>query len=101
MTTAEYTAWAVQLGVDRGVRDYPSVDPAVQQDIVEKYRIMHDKVRDEGLYDCPYVEYGKEICRYLTLFSLFLTFLHNEWYITSAVFLGLFWVCDRLSALVR
>lgn len=96
LTAAEYIDWAVQLGVDRGLRDYPSVDPTVQLDIVKKYRIMHEEVLNEGLYDCPYVEYGKEITRYLILLSLFLTFLHIEWYITSAVFLGLFWVSCRL-----
>lgn len=88
----QYTNWAVQQGVDEGVRDYPSVDPAVQQGIVNRYRALHQQIRDEGLYSCRYIEYGKEMIRYTSLFIGFLTALYFEWYMTSAVMLGLFWV---------
>ena len=76
------------------VRDslvYPSVDPARQQAIVQRYRAMHQRVQDEGWYDCPYGEYAKEMARYTTLFVLFLAALHAGWYVSSAVCLGLFW----------
>ncbi|PHH84953.1 hypothetical protein CDD83_1118 [Cordyceps sp. RAO-2017] len=88
---ATYTDWAVQQGVEQGLRDYPSLDPAVQQGIVDSYRALHRRVVDEGLYDCPYREYAKEMARYTCLFAAFLVALHHAWYLTSAVFLGLFW----------
>lgn len=88
----EYTDWAVQQGVEEGLRDYPSIDPIVQQGIVNKYRALHQQIRDEGLYSCRFIEYGKEMMRYTSLFVGFLTALHYEWYMTSAVLLGLFWV---------
>ncbi|KAM4065042.1 fatty acid desaturase domain-containing protein [Hirsutella rhossiliensis] len=88
---AEYVDWAVQQGIEDGLRDYPSLDLAVQQDIVGKYRELHQRVVDEGLYDCPYQEYAKEMGRYSCLFIGSLVALHHEWYVTSAVLLGLFW----------
>ncbi|KAL6898654.1 fatty acid desaturase domain-containing protein [Trichoderma evansii] len=87
----QYTDWAVQQGVEEGLRDYPSVDPIVQQGIVNRYRALHQQIRDEGLYSCRYIEYGKEMIRYTSLFIGFLIALRYEWYMTSAVMLGLFW----------
>lgn len=72
----------------------PPEDTKVQTDIRRKYQLLHDRIRDEGLYQCPYIEYGKELARYTTLFALFGTLFYNQWYITSAIFLGLFWVCN-------
>ncbi|KAB5515366.1 fatty acid desaturase [Coniochaeta sp. 2T2.1] len=91
LTAAQYTDFAVQQGVDLDVRTYPSVDPATQNDITAKYRLLHQRIKDAGLYHCPYLDYGKEMARYSTLFAVFLVALHYEWYITSAMFLGLFW----------
>ncbi len=82
----------VRQECDRDICDYPSLDPAVQQDITQKYRALHQKVQDEGYYDCPYLEYGKEMVRYVALFAIFIVALRHGWYITSAAFLGLFWV---------
>ncbi|KAK5994281.1 Delta 8-(E)-sphingolipid desaturase [Cladobotryum mycophilum] len=87
----QYTDWAVQQGVEEGLKDYPFLDPAVQQDIENKYRVLHQKVRDEGLYECRYQEYGKEMIRYVSIFIGCLVALHQGWYMTSAVLLGLFW----------
>ena len=38
--------------------------------------------------------------RYTSLFVMFLFALRQEWYMTSAVFLGLFWVCHICSNLL-
>ncbi|KAM0405222.1 hypothetical protein ACHAQC_000299 [Fusarium culmorum] len=76
----------------------PPEDTKVQTDIRRKYQLLHDRVRDEGLYQCPYIEYGKELARYTTLFALFGTLFYNQWYITSAIFLGLFWHQIMFSA---
>lgn len=83
---------AVEQAFDIDVKDYPSVDRKTQQEIVKKYRELHNKVKREGYYDCRYQEYGKELSRYLTIFAFFLVCLRTGWYITSAAFLGLFWV---------
>ncbi|KAI9155819.1 Delta 8-(E)-sphingolipid desaturase [Paramyrothecium foliicola] len=72
-------------------KNYPSVDPVVQSDIAHKYQLLHDNIRDQGLYECRYIEYGKEMVRYSSLFIAFVTTLSLAWYMTSAVFLGLFW----------
>ena len=71
------------------------MNPTIQEDIVTKYRDLHQKVQDLGLYTCPSIEYGKELARYLTLFTAFILFLRSGWYMTSAVFLGLFWVSTK------
>lgn len=82
---------AVKREVDQDLDTYPSLDPLVQRDIARKYQALHQRVKDDKLYECRYIEYGKEMVRYSTLFALFGFFLYHHWYITSAVFLGLFW----------
>ncbi|KAK3314103.1 fatty acid desaturase [Apodospora peruviana] len=91
MSKDGYTDWAVKQEVDRDLIDYPPIEPDVQEDIIRKYRDLHDKVHDMGYYDCPYGEYAKESARYLTLFAASMFALYHNWYMTSAVFLGLFW----------
>ncbi|ORY62487.1 fatty acid desaturase-domain-containing protein [Pseudomassariella vexata] len=98
LTRDEYTELAIQQEINDCIKEYPSVDPAVQQDIVRKYRVLHQRVQDEGFYDCPYLEYGKEMARYTTLLVASMTALHFGWYMTSAVFLGLFWHQIMFSA---
>lgn len=88
----EYTSWAIEQGKHLDIRNYPSLEQPVQQAITEKYMKMHDQIIEEGLYQCRYLEYGKEMVRYTTLFALSMTALYHAWYMTSAVFLGLFWV---------
>jgi sphingolipid 8-(E)-desaturase len=70
---------------------YPSLDSASQDLIVQKYRALNDRIRAEGLYDCPYTSYLVEICRYTLLFVSFLLFLHLGYYALSALCLGFFW----------
>lgn len=98
MCPLAYTDLALQKNIEQDLRDYPSLDPVTQQHVVSKYRQMHQQVRDEGLYECRYIEYGKEAARYVTLFALFLTALSYGWYMTSACLLGAFWVrCPDIS----
>jgi delta8-fatty-acid desaturase len=92
-TSAEsFTAQAVQDEIDDDVRDYPSLDVETQRNIILKYQALHQRVQDEGFYECRYLEYGKEFVRYTILFVVFLVCLRYGWYTTSAAFLGLFWV---------
>ena len=88
----DYTSFAVQEEIDTDIRDYPSLDADTQRVITKKYQALHQRIKDEGFYDCHYIEYGKELVRYCLLFALFIICLRAEWYMTSAVFLGLFWV---------
>lgn len=91
LSRATYTAAMEQKEIADGIRSYPSLDPETQQAIRSEYQLLHQLVQERGLYDCPYSEYGKELVRYSILFSAFLYLLSIEWYLTSAVFLGLFW----------
>ncbi|KAK4149557.1 fatty acid desaturase-domain-containing protein [Chaetomidium leptoderma] len=95
---AAYTDWAENREVDKDTEGFPSLCPKVQEEIAQKYRALHQRVRDEGFYECPYLEYGKELARYTTLFAASMIALRYEWYMTSACFLGLFWHQVMFSA---
>lgn len=77
----------INLDLDR----YPAQDQATQASIVKKYRELHQRIRDAGLYQCNYRAYGIECIRYSILFALTFVFLHYEWYMTSAFSLGCLW----------
>ncbi|KAF7540403.1 hypothetical protein G7054_g1379 [Neopestalotiopsis clavispora] len=81
------TKQAVSLDLDR----YPPLDSSTQDNIVQKYRALNDRIKAEGLYQCNYWAYAIEISRYSLLFGGMLLFLHWGWYVTSAVLLGAFW----------
>ena len=85
----------VQGEIDDNLRDYPSLDTETQQSINQKFRVLHQRVKDEGYYYCNPSEYAKEASRYALLFLCFLVTLRTGWYLTSAGFLGLFWVCSN------
>lgn len=99
LTRAQFTEQSVQRQAHLDAQSYPCLDPGVQEDIARKYEALHQRIKDDGLYQCQYSEYGKELARYLTLFAAFIWTLRSGWYITSAVFLGLFWVCHHLAIL--
>jgi len=80
-----------QEEIDFDVATYPSLDPEVQDDIVQKYRLLGERIKAEGLYQCNYWAYSVEALRYTALFTLSITLLRWQWFKLSAVFLGLFW----------
>lgn len=88
-----YATELEQKEIEDGLRDNPSIDPETQRAIALEYRALHQRVKDEGLYACRFSEYGKESIRYGILFASFLYLVHIGWYLTSAIALGLFWVC--------
>jgi hypothetical protein len=96
----DYISRAVQGEINSDMKDFPSLDMQTQREINLKYRALHDRVAREGFYQCRYSEYGKEAIRYTTLFALFLLTLRSGWYITSAAFLGLFWVGVSVLSLI-
>ncbi|MCJ1317632.1 hypothetical protein MMC15_002957 [Xylographa vitiligo] len=90
-TRDAFTAQTMQDEIQKDLENYPSLDATTQQNITKKYQALHQRVKDEGFYDCRYIEYGKECARYSLLFAVFVVSLRAEWYMTSAVFLALFW----------
>ncbi|KAK7992258.1 hypothetical protein PG996_012729 [Apiospora saccharicola] len=77
----------ISLDLDK----YPSLDFSTQDEIVQKYRVLHEQVKSEGLYQCNYTSYAIELLRYSLMFTGFLVFLQWGWYPLSAFCLGCFW----------
>ncbi|KAL1865249.1 hypothetical protein VTK73DRAFT_5432 [Phialemonium thermophilum] len=77
----------IRLDLDK----YPSLDGDVQARVVERYRLLNEKIKSEGLYNCNYAAYAIEVSRYTILFGLMLLFLRLGYYALSAFFLGAFW----------
>lgn len=77
---------------EEGWRDNPSVDAETQAAIILEYRALHEQFKAEGLYNPRYDAYAWDCLRYAILFAAFGYCLYTKWYMTSAVFLGLFWV---------
>jgi len=73
------------------IAKYPSLDAETQSQIIESYRALHARVHDSNLYACPYTAYIYEALRILLLLSTSLILLHTQYYIPSALTLGLFW----------
>jgi delta8-fatty-acid desaturase len=90
----QYATEQEQLEREEGWRENPSVDVETQKAIIIEYRALHEQFKSQGLYQCNYSAYAWESLRYLALFVAFGYFLHIKWYITSATFLGLFWVSN-------
>jgi len=77
--------------IDLDLAKYPSLDMDTQDEVVRKYRLLDERIRAEGLYDCNYSAYAVEACRYTFLACMALLFLHWSWYGTSGLFLGCLW----------
>lgn len=80
-----------QEEIDLDLAKYPALDPVTQDDIVQRYRILYDRLQSEGLFQCNYNAYFIETCRYTFLFGMFLLLLHSGWYGMSGLFLGMCW----------
>ena len=80
-----------QEEIDLDLAKYPALDPATQGNIVQKYRILYDRLQSEGLFQCNYLAYSLETCRYIFLFSMFLLLLRSGWCGASGLFLGMCW----------
>lgn len=70
---------------------YPPPDKETQARVAAKYRELHQKVYDTGLYNCNYKAYGIEFLRYTALAVGSAVCLHHEWYALSAFLLGALW----------
>ncbi|KAI1631282.1 fatty acid desaturase [Biscogniauxia mediterranea] len=77
--------------IELDLAKYPPLDFATQDSIVSKYRLLNQRMKDEGLYQCNYGAYAIELTRYSILFASTFIFLHWGWYALSALCLGAFW----------
>ncbi|KAJ6604586.1 delta 8-sphingoloid desaturase protein [Mycena vulgaris] len=69
-----------------------TLSPEVQARHSAAYKLLHKRVRDAGLYDTRYLAgYGPEFLRYALLASISAYAYSHAWFLTSALFLGLFW----------
>ncbi|PQK12985.1 hypothetical protein BB8028_0003g16000 [Beauveria bassiana] len=91
MSPEKYTEWTLQQQRETDMSEYPCLNHGIQVAITEKYMKLNEQIEAHGLYNCPYLEYGKDMARYLTLFAVSMISLNKGWYLTSAFFLGLFW----------
>ncbi|KAJ0413099.1 fatty acid desaturase-domain-containing protein [Aspergillus carlsbadensis] len=71
--------------------DYPPLHGEHQHNITLKYRALHKRIENEGLYDCNYLAYAVEALRYSILFALFILCLRRSWFGFAGLFLGCFW----------
>lgn len=56
------------------------------------YKDLHQRIIDAGLYQTPYITgYGPEIIRYCSLALASYYAYQHQWFVTSAIFLGLTW----------
>lgn len=84
-------AASIAHAISSDLSQYPRLDKGSQDEVVSKYRRLDEKLKSEGLYQCPYSSYAVEFARYLLLFILFYTSLRYSYYILSSFFLGLLW----------
>ena len=64
----EIRAAREQAGLRPHTRE--EIDAKVQESIIIKYRELHERLKQQGLFNCNYLAYGREVIRYCTLFAL-------------------------------
>ena len=77
----------ISLDLDK----YPRPDTETQGRIFTKYRELHQRIRDAGLYQCDSMAYAADCCRYVGFFAMSMISLHFGWYVVGGLFLGLVW----------
>ncbi|KAK9457758.1 fatty acid desaturase-domain-containing protein [Dipodascopsis uninucleata] len=75
----------------RDLEIYPSLDYDTQHNITLKFRELEAQMLREGYFECNYWNYGRECVRYISLAAMSYYLLRIEWYMLSAVLLGMFW----------
>ncbi|KAL0069698.1 hypothetical protein AAF712_003358 [Marasmius tenuissimus] len=70
----------------------PTLSLEVQHRHALEYKKLHQRIIDAGLYKTPYLSgYGPEFARYLALAALSVVAYRHQWFMLSALLLGLFW----------
>ncbi|RDA83327.1 hypothetical protein CP532_5221 [Ophiocordyceps camponoti-leonardi (nom. inval.)] len=77
----------ISLDLDK----YPANDVETQASILDKYRALHQRIHDQGLYQCDAMAYAFDCLRYVAFFLLMLACLSVGQYALGGVFLGFMW----------
>ena len=80
-----------QQDLQHDLEVFPSLDPATQTSIIQKYRQLDESIKSEGLYNCNYSAYRIEALRYTLLAALSYYFLQKQWFSLSGALLGMLW----------
>jgi len=83
--------YLTRKAIEEDIAKYPSLDYNTQKEIAIKYRALEAQIRAEGLFNCNYLAYAREVSRYTALFIGAMICLKYGWYKTSAFLLGCFW----------
>ncbi|PFH63028.1 hypothetical protein XA68_10069 [Ophiocordyceps unilateralis] len=70
---------------------YPAIDPETQSQILVKYRDLHRRVHEMGLYRCDATAYACDCARYVAFFLMTLVCLRIGQYALGGIFLGFMW----------
>ncbi|EXJ87844.1 hypothetical protein A1O1_04771 [Capronia coronata CBS 617.96] len=70
---------------------YPAAGTEIQSDVAIKYRLLDQRLHDQGLYQCHYSAYGIEAARCTVIFFAMTFAVYHGWVLIGGVFLGLFW----------
>ena len=77
--------------IDLDLDKYPAVDLDTQASVVVKYRALHQRIKDAGLYQCNYWAYAAESISYLGLAYLTHYFVTTGSYFWGGLALGALW----------
>ncbi|BFZ56261.1 hypothetical protein PYCC9005_003305 [Savitreella phatthalungensis] len=77
--------------VRRDLEIYPSLDTQTQAAIQQKYLQLGERLEREGFYRCYASDYGREAMRWLFLAACSALLYRSGWFLSSSIFLGLFW----------
>lgn len=80
-----------QEEIDFDIAKYPPLDTTTQENITQKYRELNERLKASRLYDCNYLAYLVECCRYTLFATLSYVFLRMGWWAMSGFWLGCFW----------
>ena len=70
----------------------PTLSLEAQHQHALEYRKLHQRIIDASLYNTSYLTgYGPEFARYVTLAALSVVAYRHQWFMLSALFLGMFW----------
>ncbi|KAH3686378.1 hypothetical protein WICPIJ_002631 [Wickerhamomyces pijperi] len=77
--------------VKEDIESLPSLDRKTQEFLSEEYNKLHQKIIDDGWYQCNYWKYGEEALRIGSLFAVSFLCLYWRYYFVSAVAMGFGW----------
>lgn len=77
--------------IDLDLDKYPALDMETQTNIIQKYRELHQRIKDAGLYKCNYWAYAAESVSYLFFAVMTYVCVAHGWVFVGGLFLGALW----------